>query len=333
MNFRPAEWQKNKTIFLAWPYDVRLWGDDLLDAQQEFLALVFALSDERVVVIVPTENELKRVAVKLAPSDRLSLKVLAYGDIWLRDTFPIFVEDERGQTRAVIPRFNGWGNKYPFADDLDLSRRAAKLLNTPTIEAHLTFEGGAIDCDGASTLLTTEHCLLNPNRNPHASKLMVEQEFARLFGTKKTIWLKEGLKNDHTDSHIDTLARFIKPHTIAIMNPCGPDDPNYEVLLAIKAQLLGQTDAQNRPIEIVEIPSPGAVVSRAGVLLPASSLNFIMGDKTLLVPLYGTPYDDEVLGRFKASVALNVIGLSAKAILSGGGAFHCISQEFYGEVI
>jgi len=326
---RPAEWQKNKTIFLAWPFDEAIWGHDLLGAQKETLSLIAALKDERLVVVVPNESELKKVAGAIGKQPRLSFMVMRYGDIWLRDTFPIFVKGDDGLTRAVIPRFNGWGHKFWFRDDMDLSTRAKCALGVEKITSNLVFEGGAIDCDGNGTLLTTEHCLLNKNRNPKMSKEAIGRELSRLFGVTKTIWLTKGLINDHTDSHVDTIARFIGPALVAIMTPRGRSDPNYRSLLSIKAQLAFEADAQSRPLKLVEIPSPGAVVDRNNKLLPASYLNFIMGDRTLIVPVYGTPYDQEAVDIFKRHVNLNVIGLSARSILSGGGAFHCMSQEFY----
>ena len=330
MFIRPAEWRKNKTIWLAWPWDQDLWCDDLVDAQKEFIALVKALSRERIVIVAPNDKEQHTIAARLGSAADVSYTVLAYGDIWLRDTMPIFVRDQAENIVAVLPQFNGWGKKYEFADDVDLSERMAKLLHAPIARSLIVFEGGAVECDGAGTLLTTEQCLLNKNRNPLVSKGQIEEEFARLFGCKKIIWLKEGLKNDHTDGHIDTIARFIAPKTIAIMIPNTKTDPNYRVLMAIKEQLAHETDADGNNFSLVEVPSCGEVLSRDGKIMPASYLNFIIGDETLVVPLYGSPHDDQALLSIKSHVPLTVIGSSAKAILSGGGAFHCISQEYFG---
>ncbi len=329
MYFRPAEWQKHKTIWLAWPADQELWGEDLALAQQEFLDLVKALEHEHVVIIAPTAQELDVVEGRVDLQPNLSFRVMPYGDIWLRDTFPIFVKDESGQTAAVLPRFNGWGEKYSFADDLDLSERLVKMLKLPYERSNVVFEGGAIESDGCGTILTTEQCLLNPNRNPSISKSDIEKEFARCFGARKIIWIKEGLKNDHTDGHIDTIARFIAPRTIAIMLPASKDDPNYDVLMAIKTQLASESDADGQLFTLVELPSPGKIVNDNGAVMPASYLNFIMGDDTLVVPLYGAKEDKNAVSIFAKAVNVRVVGVSAKAILSGGGAFHCISQEFY----
>lgn len=329
MFVRPGEWRKEKTIWLAWPYDESLWQEDLVGAQLETVELVAALAQENTVLLVPTKEELDSATAKIKDRGNLSFKVMPYGDIWLRDTMPIFVKDERGKTAAVIPTFNGWGNKYLFVDDEALAARVADVLLVHKISSDLVFEGGAIDCDGAGTLLTTESCLLNPNRNPLLAREDVEEEFARLFGVSKVIWLKDGLKNDHTDGHIDTIARFIGPQHVAIMVPEGRDDPNYDVLMAIKSALELERDAYGNPLQLVELPSPGAVLNRDGELMPASYVNCIIGDATVVVPQYGSPHDHEAVRIMQAHCTERVVGVSAKSILSGGGAFHCMSQEFY----
>lgn len=326
MYFRPAEWRKGKIIWLAWPFDKILWGDDLIPAQKEFIALVGALRNEQVVILFPHHEALNHASVKLS-GDHLSFKVLPYGDIWLRDTMPIFVKDERGQTAAILPKFNGWGGKYLFADDQSLSTRVADLLLVQKVASSLVFEGGAIECDGIGTLITTEQCLLNKNRQG-LDKKAIELEFLNLFGAKKIIWLKEGLKNDHTDGHVDTIARFIGPQKIALMSP-RPDDPNREAMLAIKKQLSEETDALGNKFELIMLPSPGAIFNRQGELMPASYLNFLIGDETMVVPTYQSIHDEEAVHVLEDAMKLDVVGLSAKAILSGGGAFHCISQEYY----
>jgi agmatine deiminase len=329
MYMRPAEWHTGKTIWLAWPFDQSLWGDDLYAAQREFISLVHALSSENLVVMVPNKDELVRMSGQIPNGPHIALKVIPYGDIWLRDTLPIFVKDEHGHTVAVIPTFNGWGNKYLFDDDRDLSVRVANLLLIKKVFSKIVFEGGAIESDGAGTILTTEQCLLNPNRNPSRKKDEIEENFKTLFGASKVIWLKAGLKNDHTDGHIDTIARFIGPQRIAIMTPRHRSDPNYDVLMDIKETLSDQSDAHGNKFELIEIPSPGVVLNRDGQIMPASYLNFLMGDETLVVPLYGSVYDQEAVALLKQAVKLNVIGISARFILTGGGAFHCISQEYY----
>ncbi|HXW60572.1 MAG TPA: agmatine deiminase family protein, partial [Myxococcota bacterium] len=184
---RPPEWQKNKEIWLAWPFDQELWQENLPLAQREFLALVEAFEPERLVLLFPNEEELSSHKNRFSPKN-LSFRIMRYADIWIRDTFPIAVL-ESGLKKLVLPVFNGWGRKYLFKDDQDLSARTQASFNWPAIKTKLIFEGGAIECDGAGTLLTTEQCLLNNNRNPQWNKPAVEDELKRLFGAHKVIWL------------------------------------------------------------------------------------------------------------------------------------------------
>lgn len=329
MYYRPPEWAPAKSLWLAWPFDGELWAENLPAAQREFLAFVAALKDQKLVVIFPTKKVLERRAELFVDQDHVSFKVMPYGDIWLRDTLPIMVKDAQDKTFLVIPNFNGWGQKYLFEADADLSARVAQELGEPVLTTKLVFEGGALEFDGEGTLITTEHCLLNANRNPGWTKAQVEEELGRLFGVKKTIWLKVGLKNDHTDSHVDTIARFIAPAQVALMMPQGPDDPNYHALLNIREELAEQTDAQGRKLSLIELPSTGAVLSPEGKLMPASYCNFIIANKVLIMPTYGVAWDAQACELMRKHTNLKVVGLSARAILTGGGAFHCISQEYF----
>lgn len=330
MYHRPAEWQKGKIIWLAWPYDKSLWRENLVGAQAEFIALVHALSDEDLVILVPDQKEVDHLYQRMHVKDRHRLKTMAYGDIWLRDTLPIYVEDQSSKMALVIPRFNGWGNKYLFKDDLDLSARVADELGGTKVISSVVFEGGAIEANGQGIMLTTEQCLLNANRNPHLNKGDIERELIRCFGAKKIIWLRDGLKNDHTDGHVDTIARFITPQKIAVMNPRSKDDPNYQVLLSIIDQLKRATDEKGDPFELIELPSCGEVTDRSGTVMPASFVNFLIGDNSVVVPNYGTAYDDEAVAILSEHFSQRVVGVNARSILTGGGAFHCISQEFFG---
>jgi agmatine deiminase len=183
--------------------------------------------------------------------------------------------------------------------------------------------------DGEATMLTTEQCLLNPNRNPGWSKAHVEAELGRLFGVTKIIWLKEGLINDHTDGHIDTIVRFIAPAKVVIMRAKNPDDPNYKILENIYEKLKQSDDARKRKFEIIELPSPGEIFNTENELMPASYVNFIISNDKIIMPTYNSLFDQEALDILSAHTDVPVVGRSARAILSGGGAFHCISQEYF----
>ena len=316
MYTRMPEWLSNKIIYLAWPYAENLWQHNLLPAQQEFLELLKTLKNQEKVILVPDS------LVKFELDSKTKIQVLPYGDIWLRDTLPIFVNTHH-KSRAIVPKFNGWGNKYLFEADKTLASSLVNLLGIEYEESFLTFEGGSLEFDGAGTLLTTKQCLLNTNRNPGVSVSTIEEELKRLFGVTKIIWLDEGLQNDHTDGHVDTIARFIAPHTVAIMTSSNKEDPNEQVLTAIKNTLL------KNGLKIVELPSPGKILDDNSDIMPASYLNFIFSNDEIIMPIYGSKYDELATKTLAKATNKKVIGLMAKAILTGGGAFHCMSQEYF----
>jgi agmatine deiminase len=327
-----AEWAPHRAIYIAYPHDATLWGADLQAAQQECLALCRALSPgDSVRLLVANEALLSALQAELAGTTVVP-QVLAYGDIWLRDTAPIFVHDAAGHCIAGCFVFNGWGNKYTFADDRHLNLRLANGCAAAGEASVRLFdfvlEGGSVETDGAGCVLTSRQCLLNKNRNAHMDERSVEAALRHGLGAQKVIWLDAGLHNDHTDGHIDTLARFVGLGEVVCMVPSGPQDPNAAQLAAIEAVLCAATDAAGNKLVVHRIVSPGAVTNGAGELLPASYLNFIIGNDTVVVPTYGTPHCAAAVAQLaKLFVGRETLGLPATAILSGGGAFHCMSQQ------
>lgn len=325
---RPAEWLGKRIIYLAWPCDESLWQENLQGAQQEFLSLLKALNKQRKVILVANQEAKNDFLQKFTQDNLTEILLHPYGDIWLRDTMPIFGK-QNNQISCIIPKFNGWGNKYLFKDDKNLAKNIQSHLKTPFVLSHMVFEGGALEFDGEGTMLSTTQCMLNSNRNAGMTKSEIEQEFIRLFNIKKIIWLEEGLLNDHTDGHIDTIARFIAPHTVAIMMANDDEDPNKKIFENIKSILELQTNALGKKLTIVELPSPGKIINSDGEIMPASYLNFIFTDDLIIMPIYDSIYDQKALDILKKATQKKVIGLKAKDILSGGGAFHCISQEYF----
>jgi agmatine deiminase len=250
-----------------------------------------------------------------------------FGDIWLRDTGPIFARDGANGPAALAFRFNGWGAKYDLPHDDTVAARVAARAGVTLRPADFVLEGGAIDGDGAGTFLTTRQCLLNPNRNPGWTQEIAEDALRAHLGARKVIWLGDGLLNDHTDGHVDNIARFVGPARVACQMASGPDDPNADILEAIAKDLSGQTDAAGRPIEVVRIPSPGAVLDEDGAPIPASHMNFIIGNAAVVVPIYSQYGDDAVRALAPLFPGRRVVGVSAHAILTGGGSFHCITQQ------
>jgi agmatine deiminase len=212
--------------------------------------------------------------------------------------------------------------------DAEVASSIAARAGLPTIAHEFILEGGAIEVDGEGTALTTEQCLLNENRNRSLSREEIESRVREAFGVRKVLWIKEGLLNDHTDGHIDTIARFVAPGVVLCMKAESDADPNARVLAQIEAELRAMTDAAGRPLEVHTIPSPGLVADEDGEAMPASYVNFYIGDRTVVVPTYGVEADERAVASIAARFASRkTVGVRAREVLEGGGAFHCISQQ------
>ncbi len=332
---QPAEWAPHDAVWLAWPTHRELWGDALDEAQRSFTDFARAIADvdpastrrgERLEVLVP-DQEAEDDARAALDGTGATLRRVPFGDIWLRDTAPIFVHAPDGSVAAHCFGFNGWGEKYVLDDDDAVSWRVARAASLPGRIFPFVLEGGSVEVDGEGTLLTSRQCLLNPNRNPSMSQADVERALRESLGVEKVLWVTDGLVNDHTDGHIDTIARYVAPGVVAVMTP-GPDDPNADVLRALIEELKGLTDARGRRVELVTVPSPGRVLDEGGRVMPASHLNFYVGNTTVVVPTYGTDTADEAVRAVGALFPTRrAVGVDARAILGGGGAFHCISQQ------
>jgi agmatine deiminase len=240
-----------------------------------------------------------------------------FGDIWLRDTGPIFT----GPDSCARFRFNGWGGKYDLAHDDTVGAEMAGLMSASVDEHPFILEGGAIEYDGQGLLLTTEQCLLNPNRNPHLSRAEIAAELAAQLGFTRVLWLGDGLVNDHTDGHVDNLARFVAPNRLVVPEATGKDDPNA----AIYADAAARAAAAG--VEVVRIPSPG-LIERDGRIEPASYVNFAITSHLVVVPTFGSPHDADGVAAIAALFPdRDTIGLPGDAVLAGGGGFHCASQQ------
>lgn len=320
---QPPEWAHHKAVWIGFPSHPELWLDDIEPARDEvaaFAAAVHADGKGERVLLVAADDEAAEAARKRA---RFADVVVApFGDIWLRDTAVIMV----GRHKARNFRFNGWGGKYDLPGDDDVGERLAEELGGVTVEeCDWVLEGGAIDGDGTGLVVTTEQCLLNRNRNPHLSREEIERRLHDDLGFTDVLWLGDGLLNDHTDGHVDNLARFVGPATLAI--PEGADnDPNWLVY----QQAAERARAFGRGLELVRLPSPGRIIHDDDIV-PASYMNFYIGNAAVVVPQYGAPNDAAAV---EAIAALfpdrHVVGQRADHILTGGGSFHCISQQIPG---
>jgi len=327
-----AEWEAQEACWLAWPDHPELWGDALPEVREAFVALVRGIvapgprPAARAEILVLDEAAEAAAAEALRGLD-LRFHRQRYGDLWLRDTAPVFVEGPAGQ-RALCFEFNGWGGKYDLPGDSEIRAFVAARAGRSPVPLPLVCEGGALEVDGEGTCLTTRQCLLNPNRNPGWTEADVEAVLGPALGVERFIWLEEGLLNDHTDGHVDTLARFVAPGRVVCMAPAGSGDPNAEALIAIRDTLAASDDARGRRLEVIALPSPGRIEGPDGALMPASYVNFYIGNNAVIVPTYGVDTDAEALRLLSECFPdRETLGVSALALLQGGGAFHCITQQ------
>ena len=314
------EWAPHEAVWIGFPSDPALWEDDLAPAQAEvaaFAAAIHADGAGEEVRLVAADEAAATEARRLAPFSTVIVE--PFGDIWLRDTGAI-VCGSGGERRAQGFGFNGWGGKYDLPGDDSIGQRLADGAALPYAKADWVLEGGAIDGDGTGLYLTTRQCLLNPNRNPGLTRNEVEQRLQRDLGATRVIWLGNGLLNDHTDGHIDNLARFVALGRVAIPEAVE-GDPNADVYADAAEALL---DAE---IEVVAIPSP-SIVEHDGKIVPASYMNFYIGNAAVVVPQYGLPNDAAAVAALQDIFPdRRMVGLRADHILTGGGSFHCITQQ------
>ena len=325
----PAEWSPHRAMWVGWPSHADLWEDNLEPAQAEVEALVRALAGpgrEQVKLMVGHPDALDSARIRFDGVEGVEVIDGRFGDIWLRDTGPIF---GAGSRRAAAFRFNGWGGKYELEHDDTVADQIGEASDTPLDRHDFILEGGALDHDGQGTILTTRQCLLNRNRNAEWTEAVAEAALAEALGAKKSLWLGDGLFNDHTDGHVDNLARFVAPGVVACPVAWGPKDPNAEVYDET-ARLLGQmTDAGGRTLKVLRVPSPGLVFDADERPSPASHMNFLIANGAVIVPTYGDKAAASMAVKALETVFTDrqVIALPSTAILSGGGSFHCITQQ------
>ncbi len=321
--YQPPEWAPHDSVWIGFPSAADLWLDDLEGAQAEVAAFARAVHAEgrgEQVRLVCANEAAEAVALAMA-GDCAEIIAAPFFDIWLRDTGPLIVSDS-GKPVALDYRGNGWGGKYPSPLDDDLARLLCDQARVPRQSRDWVLEGGAIDVDGAGLCVTTGQCLLNPNRNPSLSRRDIEDQLRADLGLKEVLWFGVGLVNDHTDGHVDNLARFVAPGVLALPESFGVDDPNA----AVFADALDR--ARGWPVEIMLIPSAGRHEDEDGQAIPASHMNFYIGNACVVVPTYGGPSDDAAVAAVaKLFPGRATIGLPANHLLTGGGSFHCISQQ------
>jgi agmatine deiminase len=307
-------------VWIGFPSDPELWLGDLKPAEREvaaFAEAVHAGGRGEKVWLVAAHDGAAESARELCPFAEVIVE--PFGDIWLRDTGPIVLGSGRHR-RAQGFGFNGWGGKYDLAGDQDIGERLAHRAGLPFEKVDWVLEGGAIEGDGSGTVVTTQQCLLNPNRNT-LTREEVEERLLADLGFERVVWLGSGLMNDHTDGHIDNLARFIAPGRVAIPTAAN-DDPNGAVYRDAARRL------REARLDVVTLPSPGLITGNDGDVIPASYMNFYIGNAVVVVPQYGAANDRAAVDVVQALIPdRRAVGLRADHILTGGGSFHCISQQ------
>ena len=338
----PPEWAPQSALLLTWPHPHGDWADDLPDAERAFVAIAReTASRQPVIVACYDDDHREHVADALAgagvAAGRVHLYIAPSNDIWVRDHGPITVLSA-GRSTLLDFRFNGWGRKYPYQLDDAVTARLHEqgaFGDTPHRAVPLVLEGGSIEVDGRGTLLTTLSCLLSPERNPAYDCIGLEGRFGELFDVHHTLWLEHGLlEGDDTDGHIDTLARFCDPHTIAYTACDDPDDPHYESLQAMARQLAGFTDADGDPYRLVPLPLPAPLYDDEGRRLPANYANFIVINGAVLVPGYDDPMDEVARARLaEVFPERDVLTLDARPLIRQNGSLHCAAMQLPAAVL
>ncbi len=326
----PAEWEKQQSTWTAFPFDPNEWHAQLANAQAEIIAFVTTLANHGQNVHLACRNQKMQSLAKAMTHkidhhiDNIDYPIMEYGDIWLRDTGPITVTNSI-ERRARIFRFNGWGEKYIMDGDSLIGQSIAKLQQLPSDISNTILEGGAIDVDGAGCAVTTEQCLLNPNRNLGMSKNDIEIILKQSLGIEKLLWLGNGLTADHTDGHVDNLARFIAPGHILIPKADNKaatiKDPNTDIFndAAERAKKFGLIVSRIQSVGLYEIED---------CIAPASYMNFYIANDVVIIPQFNASNDSLAVETIAQHFPKKqCIGLQSLALLSGGGSFHCVSQQ------
>ncbi|MER5865116.1 agmatine deiminase family protein [Kitasatospora sp. NPDC002040] len=328
MSYRmPAEWTEHQGCLMAWPTRAELWGDTLDEARREYAQVARAIAEFEPVTMVtcPGQGEDARALC----GDGIEVVELPLDDSWFRDSGPIFVLGPDGQRAGVDFRFNAWGGKHhPFDTDDRIAAALLERLGVERIDSRMILEGGAITVDGEGTLITTEQCLLHPNRNPGMSKEEIEAELIAKLGVTTVIWLPYGgLLDTETDGHVDGVCAFVAPGKVVVQLPSDPAHPDYQRMRDNRAVLEAAVDAQGRKLEIIDLPQ-SSFVEVDGKHTEVGYLNFYIANGGVVVPVADRPEDEGALAVIAAALpGRKVVGVRSRVIAYGGGGVHCITQQ------
>ncbi len=331
----PAEWEKHDAIWLAWPYDETTFPDRVDKAEKTYISIIKSIHQSETVNLLVLDQGVKNKTTGMLKKENVDLTkvnfyIQNYADVWFRDYGPTFVVNRKEKKLAMVKwDFNAWGNKYDeLKKDNKIPFEMNKKMKLPLFEAGIVLEGGSIDVNGKGTLLTTEQCLLNKNRNPHLSRKEIENLLKEFLGARHIIWLKEGIAGDDTDGHIDDIARFVNPNTVLCAFEENEDDGNYRILKENYDILMESKDENGNKLNVIKLPMPGYVKDDEGKRLPASYANFYISNKVVLVPIFGHENDAKALSiAQKCFSNKKIIGIGCRDLVYGLGTIHCISQQ------
>lgn len=331
------EWHPQDGLQLTWPRPDGDWASLLSRIEATLERIVLAtVRYQQVVISMPDQATCDRVRKTFdaygVPAHKLLLIVAPTDDTWARDHGPISVVDDGGQPLLLDYTFTGWGGKFPASNDNRLTQALADagVWACPVASRDMVLEGGAIETDGAGTLLTTEACLLNPNRNPHLTRQDVEALIGDDFGVDRVLWLTNGhLEGDDTDSHVDTLARFCNPSTIAYVRCDDLQDPHYTALHTMEQELKAFRQRNGEPYQLVPLPWPQACFDpEDGHRLPATYANFLIINEAVLVPTYGDPADALALSALAEAFPNHaLIPIECSSVIRQHGSLHCLTMQ------
>ena len=319
----PAEWEPHAACWLAFPHSQQEWSGRLREAQRSVAALGVAIAgvgNEPVRLLVNNDEVQECARSFIGDSPNVEYVTTDYGDSWVRDTAPLLGHTAEGALGGLCFDFNGWGGKYQMEFDDRVSKWLTDRIGAKRFECPVILEGGALETDGHGTFLTTASCTLNDNRNPGLTREGFEEALGAVVSVERVVWLERGLEHDHTDGHIDMIARFAAPDTVLCMK-AAHGAPNADVLFSIERALRASD------LNLLELPAPSLVTGPDRAPLPASYCNFYIANEAVIVPVYDIPEDRAALREIaNAFPGREVIGLPAQDLLWGGGAFHCVTQ-------
>lgn len=331
----PAEWAPHAATWLSWPHNLETWPGQFAAVEPAYCEIVVALAPvEAVHINVLSAAHARHVEALLAgrvPRERVSFHVLPTNDAWIRDHGAIFVvgdEFSPAPLAALDFRYNAWGGKYPPFDlDAGVAARMAATVSVPVHAFDMVLEGGSIDVNGAGLMLTTERCLLNPNRNPALSRRAIEANLREAFGVAEILWLGDGIEGDDTDGHVDDLTRFVAERTVVTVMEVNVDDPNHAPLAENRRRLDAIRLADGSALEVVELPMPAPQL-HAGQRLPASYANFYVANEVVLVPVFACSEDAAACAILADCFSgRRIVPIDCRVLVAGLGALHCLTQQ------